>query len=283
MIKLRDFLLKKGVRLAALVIVVALIVALAARGLGGSAGAVANAAGVIRAPVQKAASAVVDWLEGVYGYLWRYDELQNENESLRKQLAEAQAEARAGSDALEENVRLRELLGLSQAHSDYVLEAAKIVSWNSSNWSSSFTISKGEKAGVEVGDCVITEYNALAGEVTEVGSTWATVSTIIDVSSSVGALVGDDGAAGMVIGEFSLMKQGLVKLTYLNEGSQMFLNDSVLTSGSGGSFPQGVNIGSVTSIQTVSGGQSEYGVVTPACNFGSLVQVFVIKDFDVVE
>lgn len=281
--RLKDFLRNKGIKVGLIVLAVAVIVALSARGLAGKAGVVENLAGVVRQPVQKAATAVVDWLEGAYGYLYKYDDLQAENDALRAQLAEAQADARAGMDALEENARLRELLNLTQAHTDYVWESAKIVSWNASNWSSSFTISKGEKNGVEVGDCVITEYGALAGQVSEVGSTWATVNTVIDVSTNVGALVGEDGAAAMIIGEFALMQQSCVKLTYLNEGAQMFLHDVVLTSGAGGTFPQGVNIGTVTSIQTKAGGQSEYGVVTPAVDLSTLVQVFVIKDFDVVE
>ncbi len=281
--KFIDFLKKKGVTVAIVVLAAALVSGIVAKGFAGRAGVLGDAAGAVRQPVQKAATAVVDWLEGIYGYLWTYDDLKAENDSLRAQLADAEAEARAGKDALEENQRLRELLNLAQAHTDYVYESAKIVSWNASNWSSSFTISKGEKNGIALGNCVITEYGALVGQITELGSTWATVSTLVDVSANVGVLVGDDGAAGMVVGEFAFMQQGVVKLTYLNEGSQMFLNDRVLTSGKGGAFPQGVNVGTVTSIQTLSGGQSEFGVVTPACDLGTLAQVFVIKDFDVVE
>ena len=50
-----------------------------------------------------------------------------------------------------------------------------MVSWNASNWSSSFTISKGSDNGLEVGDSVITEYGVLVGTISELGSNWATV------------------------------------------------------------------------------------------------------------
>ncbi len=36
-------------------------------------------------------------------------------------------------------------------------------------------------------------------------------------------------------------------------------------------------------MQTEAGGQVMYGLVEPECPFESLVQVFVIKDFEVVE
>ena len=57
----------------------------------------------------------------------------------------------------------------------------------------------------------------------------------------------------------------------------------MLTSGKGGAFPAGLFIGTVTSVMTEAGGQTTYGVVEPACDLGSLSQVFVIKDFEIVE
>ena len=161
--------------------------------------------------------------------------------------------------------------------------ASKVVLWSSSNWSSSFTISKGASSGIEYGDPVITEYGALVGQVTELGETWATVSTLIDVDMSVGAFVGDTGTSGMVMGEFALMKNKQAKLTFLADGAQIFVGDEVLTSGQGGAFPQGLVIGTITAVQTEAGGQIEFGLVQPQCNFESLVQVFVIKSFEVVE
>ena len=280
---MKEYLKKHGVRLGVVVLSVVLIVGLSARALSGRAGVLSDAAGSLRAPVQKAATAVADWLGGIYGYLYRYDQLRAENDQLRVQLAEAQQKAQEGTEALEENQRYRDLLGYLEKHTDFVTESAKIVSWNASNWSSSFTISKGESSGLAVGDAVITEYGALVGQITELGSSWATVSTVIDVETSVGALVGSDGSAAMAVGNYALMQQGCVKLTYLAEGAQMFLNDTVVTSGAGGLFPQGITIGTVTSIQTEAGGQSEYGIVTPACVRSSLSQVFVIKDFEVSE
>ena len=42
-------------------------------------------------------------------------------------------------------------------------------------------------------------------------------------------------------------------------------------------------IGKLTAVQTEAGGQIEYGIVEPQCDLDSLVQVFIIKDFEVVE
>ena len=278
-----DYLKKNGIKLAIIVGAVAFIILLASAARGGRIGFAQNVTGIVEAPVKKVLSSAVNWFDTIYGYLFEYDQLQAENESLRSQLADAQESARKGIEATEENVRLRNLLNLAESHTDYVMESTKIVLWSSSNWSSSFTVSKGSSSGIELGDPVITEYGVLVGQITELGTTWATVSTILDVDMSVGAFVGESQSSGMVVGEYSFMKNKQAKLTYMADGAQIFIGDEVLTSGSGGAFPAGLVIGTLTAVKTESGGQLEYGVVEPGCDFDQLVQVFVIKDFNVVE
>jgi len=280
---LKEYLRKNGIRVGIIIAAVCLIIGLSSAAKNGNIGFIQNATGVIKSPVQKALSSAVNWFDTIYGYIYEYDSLLAENESLRSQLADAQQSARDGIAASEENVRLRQALELRQAHTVYELESCKVVLWSSSNWASAFTISKGESSGIELGDPVITEYGAVVGQVTELGSNWATVSTLIDVDMSVGAFVGVAGNSGMVVGEYSMMLDKKAKLTYLADGAQIFVGDDVLTSGSGGAFPAGLVIGTLTAVQTEAGGQIEFGIVEPQCDLDSLVQVFIIKSFEVVE
>ena len=265
---MKAYLKKYGVRMGIVVAAAAFLILIGVSVRGGATGLIQNLTGIVAAPMQKVLSSTVNWFNSIYG---------------RTQLAEAQQSAREGIEASEENVRLREALNLRQKHTDYVLESAKVVLWSSSNWSSSFTISKGRTSGIEMGDPVITEYGALVGQVTELGETWATVSTLIDVDMSVGAYVGTSGSSGMVVGEYALMQKKTAKLTFLADGAQIFVGDEVLTSGSGGAFPAGLVIGTISNVQTEAGGQIEYGIVVPQCELDALVQVFIIKDFEVVE
>ena len=280
---MKEYLKKNGIKIAIIVFAVIVVIAVSSIARGGNIGFVQNATGVLAAPLQKVISSTVNWFDTIYGYLYDYDSLMAENESLRSQLAEAQQSARDGIEASEENTRLRELLNLREKNSSFVLESSKVVLWTASNWSSSFTISKGRSSGIELGDPVITEYGVVVGQITELGETWATVSTLIDVDMSVGAFIGETGTSGMVIGEFSLMKRKEAKLTYLADGAQIFVGDDVLTSGQGGAFPAGLVIGKISAVQTEAGGQIEYGIIEPTCDFDSLVQVFIIKEFELVE
>ena len=281
--KLKQYISKYGVRLAICVVVIVLIALSVSNMLGGRAGLLKNADGALKAPVQKAATALLDWVEGIYGYLYEYDRLVEENNALRAENAELRETSRAYSELEAENERLRNLFDWAQKHTDFVLEGAKIVAWDTSNYTSAFTIGKGSKNDIALGDCVVTEYGALVGQVIELGSDWATIRTIIDVDMDVGALVGEDSYAGVITGEFSLMKQGLTRVTYLSSGAHIFQHDEVLTSGKGGSFPPGLLIGDVSTVMTEAGGQATYGIVTPACDVSRLSQVFIIKDFEIIE
>ena len=193
---MKEYLKKNGIRMGIVVFAVALLIGLGRVARSDEISLFQNVTGIVRAPLQKVLGSVVNWMDTMYGFIFEYDSLVAENESLRTQLADAQESARDGIEASEENVRLRRLLNLREAHADYVLESSKIVLWSSSNWASAFTISKGASSGIEFGDPVITEYGAVVGQVTEVGETWATVSTLIDVDMSLGAYVGSSGSSG---------------------------------------------------------------------------------------
>ena len=67
------------------------------------------------------------------------------------------------------------------------------------------------------------------------------------------------------------------------QDTSLFTGDSVVTSGRGGAFPFGIIVGTVTELRSEAGGQSYYAVVDPAVDLSMLSQVFIIKDFEVIE
>ena len=281
---MKKYLKQYGIRLAVIVALAALLVGLASRPKGdGTSGPLSGAANSLRIPVQGAVGSVVDWMQGIYGYIYQYDKLVAENDSLRQQLAEAQEQVRQSAEAAEENVRLRTLLGYLEKNTTFVTESAMITSWDASNWVSAFTISKGSDNGIEKGDCVITESGMLVGQISQLGTNWATVRSIIDVNMDAGVLVGEGSIAAMLVGDYALMQENKCKLSYFTEDVTLFTGDSIVTSGRGGAFPAGINVGTVTELRSEAGGQSYYAVVDPAVDLSLLSQVFIIKDFEVIE
>ena len=280
---MKDYMKKYGIKLLVLVLLVARLSGVAAAKGDGHASALEDTAGAVRSPFQKVAQALVSRVEGFYGWLFNYEMLMQENENLRAQIADLEQQVRDNELAKEENIKLRELLNLSQKHTDYVFESAKVVGWNASNWAHTFTISKGSEAGLEVGDAVVTEYGVLVGTVAELGSNWAIVDTVVDIGTSIGVLVGAEETSAMLLGDYTLMSSQYMKISFVAESGQVITGDIVVTSGAGGAYPQGLILGTVSSVHTEAAGQIEYAVVEPFTDLKALNQIFVIKDYKVIE
>lgn len=280
---MKDFLRQNGILLLVIALLLSILIGILSFVMGGTADPLTNLVNTVVSPVRGGVAAAADWVEGAYNYVFRYGELEEELESLRARVGELEEQVRQGEEASRENDQLRELLDFQTRRRKLTTEPAKVTARSTSNWESTLTLSKGSSAGVEAGDCVITETGALVGVVAEAGLNWSTVSTVINTDTEIGGIVTRTYSAGVLEGDFSLMNQGRLKLNYLPEGAQLVSGDEVLTSGRGDLFPSGLVVGRVEGVFTDPSGQTRYAVVEPSVTLDSLIQVFVIKDFEIVE
>mgnify|MGYP005963592775 CR=1 FL=1 len=121
------------------------------------------------------------------------------------------------------------------------------------------------------------------GVVAEVGENWATVRTLVDSDTEMGGQLARTGGAAILEGDFALMGEGRLKLTYLPENSELIAGDLVTTSGRGGVYPAGLVAGHVEEVRTDASGMTRYAVIAPETDLDGLQQVFVITDFTVNE
>ena len=206
--------------------------------------------------------------------------LQQGNEDFQAALEE---QIRSAEDANRQNELFRQLIGLAEKRADFEFQDATVTVRSASNWSSSLTIDKGSNADVAVGDCVVNEEGFLVGVVTEAGLNWSTVTTLVDTSSQLGALVFRTGEITVAQGDLALMNQGFLRLSYLESESSLMNGDLIVTSGLGGYYPSGLVIGSVQEIRTDDTGLTKYAILAPQVDLDELKQVFVITDFQIVE
>jgi len=239
--------------------------------------------GIITSPVRALTTGVAGWGAEVWNYAAEHERLQDRVEELEREVAYMQEENREARAALEENERLRDLLELREKRKDFVFESAAVTGRTANSWSATITLSKGSLHGVEAGDCVINETGALVGVIREVGTNWSSVTTLLDPDISMGAIVFRTGEDGIVEGELSLMSQQRCRLSYLNSQSALVSGDEVLTSGLGGVYPSGLVVGYVETVHATPSGVEQYAVLIPAADLPALEQVFVIKEFDIVE
>lgn len=278
---MKDFFRHNGLLLIIIAALLSILIGIASLFLGSN--PFANLFNVVTAPVRGGISSASNLVGGVYQYVLHYGEISTELDDLRKQVGELEAKVRENEEAARENVQLRELLGLQAKRRDFVFESARVTRRSTSNWESTLTLAKGTAAGIQTGNCVVTESGVLVGVVSETGVNWSTVSTVINTDIEMGGLVSRTNCSGILEGDFALMNQNRLKLSYLTQGAQLVAGDEVLTSGKGDVYPSGLVVGRVESVLTDPSGMSRYAVVIPDVTVDALTEVFVIKSFDIIE
>jgi len=276
---LKKYLKTKGVVIGGITFLLVLIALLSLLGVGRTS-FVQNTVAAITRPVETGIRNFVGTLEQMYNHMHNYDTLEAEHRELLARVAAYERRAREAEEIREENERLRTLLGLSQGIYNERLVDAAVLSWDASNWTSAFTIDRGEDYGIAVGDAVMTERRELVGVVRQVGRNWARVETIIDPSVRVGGQMGT-GVSGIAEGNFALMGDWTLRLSLLPTGEVPLLNDVITTSGYGGVIPKGLVIGRVERVGMEGTGVSYYAIIQPAAELNRLVQVFVVQNVEI--
>ena len=276
---MKKYLKTKGVVIGAIAFVMILITLLSLMFSGGRVSFVENAVAAVSRPVETGIRNFVGTLEQIYDYMHNYDMLLEEHQALLDQVAAYERRAREAMEVQEENARLRELLGLTRGVYYERIVDAYVLSWDASNWTSAFTIDRGADFGIEVGDPVMTERRELVGVVREVGRNWATVQTIIDPAVRVGGQMGT-GVSAVAKGNFALMGEGMLRLSYIPTGEVPLLHDIITTSGLGGVIPKGLVIGRVEQVGIEGTGISYYALIRPEAELSRLVQVFIVQTLD---
>lgn len=272
-----------GILILIIAVLLALIITVLSVIMTGFADPLTNLVGIVSTPFRNGINAVVNWTEEVYSDAFQQDALKADYEQLKKDYAKLQEELREAQQAKDENERLRNLLGLKERRRELNFEAATVTAYGADNWDSAITISKGTDAGVTAGNCVVDEYGNLVGVVETVGTNWSTVMTIVDSDMEMGGLIARTNDAAILEGDFDLMGQGKLKLSYLPETSELMAGDQVLTSGLSGMYPSGLVVGSIEEVRTDASGMNRYAVIVPETELNNLEQVFVVTSFDVVE
>ena len=172
--------------------------------------------------------------------------------------------------------RLKELYNLDQTYEDYPKVAATIISKDPGNWYETFMINKGSDDGIRVDNNVIAG-KGLVGIVTEVGSSWATVRSIIDDSSSVSAMTVSTSDNCIVNGDLELIDEGKLRFEQLyDQENKVTVGERIVTSNISEKFVEGLFIGYVSGVQVDSNNLTKTGTIVTPVDFLHLKDVFVI-------
>ena len=205
--------------------------------------------------------------------------LRREYAELAERIVRYEQLERSAAEIRQENFRLRELLGFSQ-DLRFLHIPAEIIGRDPNNLFSAFVINKGRRAGVEVNMPVIAYHNGvqgLVGRVVNAGAFESLVMPLYDVSCFVASRFSESRHEGIVEG------QGLPEIPLLMRFIQRWarddinIGDVVISSGMGGAFPAGINIGRVSRINYQRNELSMEVELDPSIDFSRLEYVFVLK------
>jgi rod shape-determining protein MreC len=186
---------------------------------------------------------------------------------------------RSAAEIRQENTRLREQLGFSQSLR-YRHIPAELIGRDPDNLFSAFVINRGKKDGVDYNMPVIAFQNgtqALAGKVVQAGHLESLVMPLYDLSCSVACRLSVSRYEGLTEGQGDPETPLLMRLINKRARDEINYGDMVVSSGMGGVYPAGINIGRVSRIIYHEDELSMEAELEPVIDFSRLEYVFVIE------
>ena len=228
-------------------------------------------------PIQSGVNAVGT---GIYKEISTYGTLKSaldENEKLKKQVDQLMEENNRLQAEQYELERLRQLYELDQEYMQYETIGARVIARDSEKWFQVFRINKGSADGVAV-DMNVVAGGGLVGIVTDVGANYATVRSIIDDSSRVGAMKVNSSYGCIVAGDLTLYEEGRLKLTDFSKNAVVRDGDQIVTSNISSKFLPGILIGYAANVTIDSEHLTQSGYLIPAADFDNLQEVLILTD-----
>lgn len=199
-------------------------------------------------PVQRAVQLPSEALAYVGGYFSSQRALAADNARLKEQLL-GDATAIQSFPLLEqENNRLRALLAMSARFAGASV-AAEVLYSGRDPFTQKLFVDKGDVAGVQLGQAVIDEVGVV-GQVTRVFPYMAEVTLVTDKDHAVPVKVQRSGVRSVMYGAGT----GRVpELRFLSPNAEIQPGDRLVTSGIDGTYPPGLAVAEVTSVERETG------------------------------
>ncbi|MBO4523936.1 rod shape-determining protein MreC [Ruminococcus sp.] len=231
-------------------------------------------------PFRAASNGISMKMEHTVDKLKNADSYFEENEKLRKQIGELNAQL-TEYDAIKAEVEeLRKFVTIKQDHEDYQLsQPCKVLGYVTNDPFKSFTIDKGSADGI-LTYCPVVTSEGLVGITVEVSKHISTVRTILSPDLSVAAVASASNAdQGIIEGNVLSSESGHTKLIHVPKKNKLKRGDLMITAGSSGIFPKDYPIGTIIETGFDSNGLSVCAEIQPCVDVSRLTSVIVITDF----
>jgi rod shape-determining protein MreC len=227
------------------------------------------------APVQRGFTSITRPVGNLFAAVADLANLRSENDRLRRELEQAEADAGDLPLVEAENEEYRQLLDLEKSWRTMDSVTAPVISIGPANYNWSVVIGKGRADRVKP-DMAVIDPRGLVGKVIRAGPHYSTVLLLVDPSGAASAKIEGQGDAGLVEGNGG---GELLSLTSIDTTTPVALGDQVITLGrDGGIFPAGIEIGVVAEVGGSDAALDRRIGVEPAVDFNALQYVTVLLE-----
>lgn len=218
------------------------------------------------------------------GFFENIEDLKNvyeQNKLLKSRLEENAQMAEDNKRLKKRNKELNKLLDKTKSSSlaDYSIRQARVIARSPDGWNEQITINKGKKDGVKKNMAVVSA-GGMIGKVNTAHDFSSTVQLVSDLDRTnlISALIqrdDSDDINGMIKGYDP--KKKMLSFEMLPYDAKIKEGQTVSTSGLGGIYPQGLEIGKVKDVKPDPQGLTKMAYVKPSANIQELYNVMVVE------
>jgi len=201
-------------------------------------------------------------------------EVSQENDRLRQALVDASVKLSQLEEDRRENARLRAVLGF-EPPAGYGLLPARVISVAGERVPLSAVVNRGLDDSLVVYQPVINE-DGLIGRVRSISPGFAYVQLLTDPANRVASRVANSRGMGIAKAHLS----GSMFLDNFPVQEEIYIGDTIITSGLGGVYPAGLIVGTVKSVDRPEEATFCEIELTPAADFYSLDELFILRPMD---
>lgn len=230
--------------------------------------------------VQRIFGRASDGIKDGFGSLRKLREMRVQYESALERLSSYQGLERDVVELRNENEALKKLLGFS-AGMELEHVPSRIIAGDPSNLFSTLTIDVGTYDGIRVG-MVVTAFQdgffGLIGKVVSVGTRSSQVRPIVDPDNYVASRLQQGRWEGLVEGRGDENGELMMRYVRKTAGSDIGINDLVVTSGMQSIYPPEIYIGRVKEVRSREYSNSLEIILTPTIDITRAEYVFVLEN-----
>lgn len=225
--------------------------------------------------IQKGFTSLGRNIGGAFSVIGDYSEIQDKIQKLEEENDSLKNLESENEKLKEENNELRELLALKGYFENYDMVAANVIAGDVTDWFNEFTVDCGTSDGIQDG-CIVITSKGLVGVVYNSGPVSSKIRSIVDDQNVLMARISRNNALVRLKGMSNENYTHMLELDRIADQTSLYVGDVLVTAESGGVYPKGLVVGTVTSINENKEKGTRTAYVEPAVDFASVSHVYIL-------